>query len=88
MDCRVRDCNRVNHCGAPGIRISMRRRSIIRGTARILRAGDSERFRESRTSVEFLSAADAAMNRNHFNQSSSPQNAATSMLEAYAPRSV
>jgi len=54
------------------------------GSARILRGGAG--ILPSRTSVDSSSAPHAAANRRVFNRSSSPQDAATSTLEACAPQ--
>jgi excinuclease ABC subunit A len=56
------------------------------GSARILRAGEG--ILPSRTSQQLSSTSDAAADRNRFNQSPSPQNAATSTLQACAPQSL
>ena len=56
------------------------------GSARILRAGEG--ILPSRTSVEPSRTADATADRKRLNQSSSPQNAATSTLQACAPQSL
>jgi hypothetical protein len=64
----------------------MSRRSIIVGSARILRAGDSESFRESRTSPKRSSTIGSAANKRCSDPSSSPQNSATSTLQACAPQ--
>jgi excinuclease ABC subunit A len=56
------------------------------GSARILRAGEG--VLPSRTSREQRNATDAPLKRFHLQQSSSPQNAATSTLQACAPHSL
>jgi excinuclease ABC subunit A len=56
------------------------------GSARILRAGEG--ILPSRTSQQLSSTSDATANQNRFNQSPSPQNAATSTLQACAPQSL
>jgi hypothetical protein len=66
----------------------MSARSITLGSARILRAGDSERFRESRTFMQGSITSDTAANKRGSGLSSSPQNAATSTLQACAPQSL
>jgi excinuclease ABC subunit A len=60
--------------------------SVNLGSARILRAGEG--VLPSRTSVEASSSADATADRKRLSQSSSPQNAATSTLQACAPQSL
>jgi excinuclease ABC subunit A len=62
------------------------RDSVNLGSARILRAGEG--ILPSRTSEQRSSAAEAAENRCRSGPSSSPQNAATSTLQACAPQSV
>ena len=62
----------------------MSRRSITLGSARILRAGEG--ILPSRTSVQGSSTIGAASNKCRCGPSSSPQNAATSTLQACAPQ--
>jgi excinuclease ABC subunit A len=56
------------------------------GSARLYRAGEG--ILPSRTSSDASSTAHARANRGRFNRSSSPQNAATSTLQACAPQSL
>ena len=75
-------CEKTFH-KRPSFRLTPTGASSLLGSARLWRVGDSDSFRESRTFADLRSLPFEF----RVKQSSSPQNAATSTLQACAPRS-